>query len=108
MRAIATIFLLCMSSAAASAQTTEQCQLAHRAADLLNCYNGIAPARAPAKPKTSKAPTAPHKPAASEAPIAVSKSAASETPTDKAQYIDGITAENSKLDAKMKTICRGC
>ena len=51
MRAIAMIFLLCMSSEVASAQTTEQCQLAHRAGDLLDCYNGTTPPRAPAKPK---------------------------------------------------------
>jgi hypothetical protein len=26
----------------------------------------------------------------------------------KAQYVDELAVENSKLDAKMKTICRGC
>ena len=97
-----------MSSELASAQTTEQCKLAHRAGDLLDCYNGTAPPHAPAKPKTSKASTAPYKPAASEAPIAVDKPAASKTPTDQKTYVDRIAAENSKLDAKMKTICRGC
>jgi hypothetical protein len=101
------IFLLCMSSEVVSAQTTEQCQT-QRAGDLLDCYNGTTPPHTPGKPKTSKASTA-QKPAVSEAPIAVDTPAASKTSTDqKAEYVDVLAAENSKLDAKMKTICRGC
>jgi hypothetical protein len=47
--------------------------------------------------------------ALSQAPIAVDKPAAPKTPTDqKAQYVDELAVENSKLDSKMKTICRGC
>ena len=103
------IFLLCMSFDLAGAQTAEQCQLVQRAGDLLGCYDGAAPPPRPIKRKTSKASTAPYKPV-SQAPIAVDKpAAASKTPTDqKAQYVDELTVENSKLDAKMKTICRGC
>ena len=109
MRATAMIFLLCMSSDLAGAQTTEQCQLVQRAGDLLDCYNGATPPPRPVKRKTSKASTAPYKPAVSQAPIAVDKPAAPKTPTDqKAQYVDELAVENSKLDAKMKTICRGC
>jgi hypothetical protein len=108
MRAAAMIFLLCMSSGVVSAQTTEQCQI-QRAGDLLDCYNRTAPPHTPGKPKTSKASTAPYEPAVSEAPIAVDKPAASKTPTDKrAKYVDVLDAENSRIDAKMKTICRGC
>jgi hypothetical protein len=111
MRATALVILLCMSSGVVSAQTTEQCRPTQRAGDLLACYNRTAPPHTLGKPKTSKASTSPrpNKPAVSEAPIAADKSAASKAPTDqRAQYIDVLAVENSKIDAKMKTICRGC
>jgi hypothetical protein len=109
MRATALVILLCVSSEAGSAQTTEQCQPTQRAGDLLACYNRTAPPHTLGKPKKSKASTAPEKPAVSEAPIAVDKPVASKTLADqKARYVDVLAAENSKLDAKMKTICRGC
>ena len=103
------IFLLCMSSEVVRAQTTEQCQPMQRAGDLLDCYNGTAPPHTPGKRKASKASAAPYKPAVSEVPIAVDKPAASKTQIDqRAKYVDVLDAENSKIDAKMKTICRGC
>src|SRR5258708_5676048 len=109
MRATALVILLCMSSGVVSAQTTEQCQPKQRAGDLLACYNRTAPPHTLSKPKTSKASTAPNKTAVSEAPIAVDKPAVSKNATDqRAQYIDVLEAENSKIDARMKTICRGC
>ena len=109
MRIIALLCLLGTLSGVAIAQTNEQCQPIQRAGDLLACYNRTAPPHTLAKPKTSKASTAPDKSAVSEAPIAVDKPAASKTSTgQKAQYVDVLAAENSKLDAKMKTICRGC
>jgi hypothetical protein len=109
MRVAALIVLVCMSSDAASAQTMEQCQPIQKAGDLLTCYNRTAPPHTLGKPKTSKASTAQDKPAVSEAPIAADEPAVSQTPTEqKAQYVDVLAIENSKLDAKMKTICRGC
>jgi hypothetical protein len=70
------------------------------------CYNGTASPHALGKHKTSKPSTAQDKPTE---PIAVAKPAASKNPTDqKPQYVDVLAAENSKLEAKMKTICRGC
>jgi len=109
MRVAAMIFLVCISSEAVSAQTTEQCSRMQRAGDVLDCYNGIARPHTPGKSKTSKASTAPHHPAVSEAPIAADKPAASKIPTDhREKYVDVLDAENSKIDAKMKTICRGC
>ena len=109
MRATVLVILLCMSSEVVSAQTTEQCRPTQRAGDLLACYNRTAPPHTLGKPKTSKASTAPNKPAISEAPIAVDKPAVSKNPTDRRErYVDVLAAENSKLDAKMKTICRGC
>jgi hypothetical protein len=101
--------LLGTLSDVAIAQTTEQCQSIQRARDLLDCYNGTTRPHTPGKPKTSKASTAPYRPAVSEAPIAVDKPAASKTPTDqRAKYVGVLDAENSKIDAKMKTICQGC
>jgi hypothetical protein len=94
-----------MSSEVVSAQTTEQCQPTQRAGDLLACYNRSAPPHTLGKPATSKASTALPAP---KAPIALDKPAA-KTPTDrKEQYVDVLTVENSKLDARLKTICRGC
>ena len=109
MRVAALVILLCMASGVVRAQTTEQCQPTQRAGELLACYNKTAPPYALGKPKASKASTATARPAVSGAPIAVDKPAASKTPTDqKEKYVDVLAVENSKLEAKMKTICRGC
>ena len=109
MRIIALLCLLGTLADVAIAQTAEQCQSMRRAGDLLACYNGTVPPHMLGKPpsKTSKAST-PDKSAVSEAPIAVDKSAASNNQPDRAKYVDVLAVENSKLDAKMKTICRGC
>jgi len=48
------------------------------------------------------------KPAASKTSAALDKQAAPATPADQGQVVDMLAAENSKLDAKLKTICRGC
>jgi hypothetical protein len=108
MRATVLVILLCISSGVVSAQTTEQCRLStQRAGDLLDCYNRTAPPHTPGKPKNSRASTAPNKRAVSEPPIAVGKPAESKF-KDVTDYVDVLAVENSKLDAKMKTICRGC
>jgi len=108
MRIIALLCLLGTLSGVAIAQTNEQCQPMQRAGELLACYNRTAPPHTLAKPKTSRASTAPDKSAVSEAPIAADKPAESKDQTDRAKYVDVLAVENSKLDAKMKTICRGC
>jgi hypothetical protein len=108
MRAIALLVLLCTLSGVASAQTADQCLPTARAGDLLNCYNGTAPPHALRKPATSKASTTTDKPAAIKGPIAVDEPA-SKTPTDeRVPYVDMLAVENKKLDAKLKTVCRGC
>ena len=87
---------LCMFSGAAIAQTS-QCQSIARNSDRLACYDKASPPIAMAKPTAPKAPAAPAKPATSQ------------TSTDQqGQVVDMLAAENSKLDAKLKTICRGC
>jgi hypothetical protein len=93
------IALLCCSarfSDVAIAQTS-QCQSVSEASDRLACYDKAAPPTAVSKPALSKTPTATDKPAASK------------TPTDgQGTVIDVLAVENSKLDAKIKSICRGC
>jgi hypothetical protein len=96
MRVIALLFSLCALSEAAIAQTT-QCQSIPKASDRLACYDRAAP------------PTAASKPAMSKTPTGTDKLAASKTPTgDQGTVVDMLAVENSKLDAKIKTICRGC
>jgi hypothetical protein len=94
MRIIALLVLLCTFSAVAFAQTSE-CKSVPRAGDLIACYDNGAPPIAMTK-----------RPAASRATL--DKPAASTTPTDQEQVVDFLSAENSKLDARLKTICRGC
>jgi hypothetical protein len=89
MRVIA-LLVLCTLSGVANAQTT-QCQSIPKASDRLACYDKAAP------------PTAAGKPAASD-----KKAAASKSPTDQGAVVDKLAVENSRLDAKLKTICRGC
>ena len=94
MRIIALLVLLFRFSEVALAQTSE-CN-STRAGDLLACYETGAPPVAALKQTAPKTATASHKPAASKAPA------------DQGQVVDFLEAENSKLDAKLRTICRGC
>ena len=96
MRVIALLVLLCTLSEVAIAQTT-QCQSIPKASDRLACYDKAAPPTATGKPAASKTPAAPDKAAGP-----------SKIPTEQAQVVDMLAVENSKLDAKLKTICRGC
>jgi hypothetical protein len=106
MRAIVLSVLLCALSGAATAQTAEQCPPTPRAGEFLNCYNGTAPPHILGKPKTPKTTSATEEPAAIRDPI---DQPASKTPTDgRAPYVDMLDVENKKLDAKLKTLCRGC
>src|ERR1700726_3485782 len=92
MRVIPLVVLLCALCQAAVAQTSE-CSTIPKASDRLACYDRPAPPMA-AKPATSKTRPGPANPAASE------------TPPEQGQIVDMLAAENSKLDAKLKTICR--
>jgi hypothetical protein len=97
MKIFGILTLLCVSSTVASAQTAEQCPSTPRAGDLLGCYNRDAPPPALSKRATSRVTTAQDKPAVSK------------TPTDpRAQADDMLFVENKKLDAKVKSLCRGC
>ena len=95
MRVIALLVLLCTLSEVAIAQTTE-CQSIPKASDRLACYDRAAPPKAVDKAAASKT-------------AAPDKAAASKAPTDQqGTVVDMLAVENSKLDAKIKTICRGC
>jgi hypothetical protein len=95
MKVIVLLAALCTFSEAAVAQTT-QCQSVPKASDRLACYDRAAPPVAAAKPATFKTRFEPANPAASE------------TPPEQGHVVDMLAAENSKLDAKLRTICRGC
>ena len=107
MRIAALLFLLCTLSGVASAQTAQSCPPTPRAGDLLNCYNGTPPPpHTLSKPKISKTTTATDEPAAIRGPV---DKPAPKTPTDeRAPYVDMLAVENKNLDAKLKTLCRGC
>ena len=95
LKCIVFLLALCTFSEVAVAQST-QCQSMPKARDRLACYDRAAPPMAAAKPATSKTRPGPANPAPSE------------TPPDQGHVVDMLAAENSKLDAKLKTICRGC
>jgi hypothetical protein len=95
MRIIGLLALLCTFSEVALAQAPE-CQSIPKASDRLACYDRAAPPKAVGKRAASKTSAAPD------------KQAAPATPADQGQVVDMLAVENSKLDARLKTICRGC
>ena len=96
MKTVALLIALCTVCGPAIAQASD-CQSIPKASDRLSCYDKAAPPTAAGKPAASKIPAAPDMAAGP-----------SKTPTEQAQVVDMLAAENSKLDAKLKTICRGC
>ena len=93
MRVIPLVILFCGLCQSAVAQTSE-CSTIPKASNRLACYDRAVPPVA--KPTTSKTSPRPD------------KSGASEAPNEQGHVVDLLAAENSKLDAKLKTICRGC
>jgi hypothetical protein len=90
MRIIALLALFCTFCEIALAQAPE-CQSIPKASDRLACYDKAAPPKA-----VGKRAAAPD------------KQAAPQSQADQGQVVDMLAAENSKLDARLKTICRGC
>src|SRR4029079_5710259 len=88
-RLIVALFLIFAFHGPLLAQTT-QCQSIPKASDRLACYDRATPPIG-----------------ASKAPAAKGKTAATNSPPEQVQAVDMLAAENSKLDAKLKTICRG-
>jgi hypothetical protein len=97
MKFILLIAGLAIVSQVAVAQTSN-CQSIANQMDRLACYD-----KASATPSAS----APHK-KASTTSKKNEKSAAPTTQPDQGAVVDMLAAENKKLDAKLKTICRGC
>ena len=91
MKLFALLALLCTSSHVAFAYTADRSKLLHKASDRLACYDKAPPPLAVGK--SSKTVT--------------DKLAASKIPEGR-RFADMLDAENSKLNAKLKTICRGC
>ncbi len=94
MRIVALLAFFCIFSEVALSQTPE-CRSIAKASDRLACYNRAAPPQAVGKSSASKNVAAPDKPASPS------------TPADQGS-VDMLAIENSKLDARLKTICRGC
>jgi hypothetical protein len=91
MRIVALLAFFCIFSEVALSQTPE-CRSIAEASDRLACYDRATPPQAVGKSSASKN---------------VAKPAASTTPADQGP-VDMLAIENSKLDARLKTICRGC
>ena len=91
---LATLSLVALDPALAQ---TSSCQGIEKAADRLACYDRGSPPSAAQK-----------SPAAAKSQRASGKSAAPKEQPNQAQVVDMLAAENAKLDAKLKTICRGC
>ena len=108
MKAIALLGFLRTLSGVANAQTAEQCPPTARAGDFLNCYNGTAPPSTLGKSKRPKASTATDNRAAIKNSIAEDKTASKAATDGRAPYVDMLAVENKQLDAKLKTLCRGC
>jgi hypothetical protein len=84
MRAIALLTAICALSQAAFAQTPE-CKSIMAPGERLACYDkALPPAKTTARP------------------------AASNTKPDPAKYVDTISAEDARMNAQLKNICRGC
>jgi hypothetical protein len=70
----------------------KQCLSISKATDRLACYDRANSPAAAGKPAISKSKTA----------------AATAAPKTPLKFADMLAAENSKLNAKLRTICRGC
>ena len=88
MKIIALLALLCTFSEVASAHSAE-CKSISKASDRLACYDKVTPNKS------------------SEATPAPGERAGSKTPAGQ-RFADMLSAENLKLAATLKTICRGC
>ena len=97
MRFVLLIAGLALASQPAVAQTSN-CHSITNQMDRLACYDKASPTPSAAMaPKKTDAP-----------PKKAEKSAAPKPQPEQGHIDDMLAAENKKLDAKLKTICRGC
>ena len=92
MKFLPLVVLLISIDQGALAQTSG-CSTVPKASDRLACYDRATPPTA----AKSVNPTP-----------ALSPAAASTSPPTQGQVVDMLAIENSKLDSRLKTICRGC
>jgi hypothetical protein len=85
MKLIALLVALCTFCELANAQTSD-CQSILKGSDRLACYDKAAPPTSRVKPAATSQNTSPKQD----------------------QAVDPLSAENARLDAKLKNICRGC
>jgi hypothetical protein len=97
MRLVAVFVAICALSQTALAQTPDCKAIADTAARLA-CYDRAAPAAA--------AKSAPSAATADKTAKPASKPPASKI--DNSKYVDTIGAEDAKMNARLKNICRGC
>ena len=97
MKYILPAFILALVPQAAGAQASNCHSIANQM-DRLACYDKASPAQSAAGPP-KKTDTRPKKPEKAVAPKAQ---------PEQGQVVDMLAAENKRLDAKLKTICRGC
>jgi hypothetical protein len=85
--------VLLISVGQGSVAHASECSAVPKASDRLACYDRATPpiAAKPVKPKFPLSPVA-----------------ATTSPPEQGQVVDMLAVENSKLDARLKTICRGC
>jgi hypothetical protein len=85
MRAVALLTAICALSQPAIAQTPD-CKSISAPSDRLACYDKAAPrAKSTLRPAASSA-----------------------AKPDPSRYVDAIGAEDARMDAQLKNICRGC
>ena len=89
MKFVSLLVGLCMVSNAAIAQTST-CQSILKASQRLACYDRLTPPTAEPKKATG------------------TKSTSAKSAPERAAIVDRLAVENKKLDARLKTICRGC
>ncbi|WP_291861352.1 hypothetical protein [Bradyrhizobium sp.] len=95
MRFIAIFAAICALSQTATAQPG-QCKLIADGTARLACYDKAAPRAAPADKAAVAGPI----------PAAPAKLQASKP--DDGRYIDTISAEDARMNARLRNICRGC
>jgi hypothetical protein len=98
MRLIAVLGAICALTQTASAEIGDCSAIADAAAKLA-CYNNEAP------PKTSHSTSSHSTPAATRRPAAARPPA---TASDNPKGIDRPSDEDTAVDAKMRSLCRGC
>jgi len=95
MRLFAMLAAICLLSQSALAGTPA-CNTVSNAPARLACYNNAnRPAVSPAKSAAAK-------------PVTAMPAAAPAAPSDTANYVDTIGAEDARMNAQLKNICKGC